>query len=218
MLGRRQHQQQPLVCIGKRISGVQETMSRIYGIPTSEMQNAFDYTFSDDETFRIGELEAQVIYLPGHTPDHIGYIVGPNVFTGDSIFNPDVGSARCDFPGGSATTLYKSTQKLLSFPAHFRLYTGHDYPPKERCAPGSGKSEPIPYTTVEGQSKENKHVKSGTQMEDFVKWRTERDSTLAEPKLLRQSMHVNVRGGRLPASSVEGFKLEQVPVNVPTVA
>ena len=218
MLGRRQHQQQPLVCIGKRISGVQETMSRIYGIPTSEMQNAFDYTFSDDETFRIGELEAQVIYLPGHTPDHIGYIVGPNVFTGDSIFNPDVGSARCDFPGGSATTLYKSTQKLLSFPAHFRLYTGHDYPPKERCAPGSGQSEPIPCTTVEGQSKENKHVKSGTQMEDFVKWRTERDSTLAEPKLLRQSMHVNVRGGRLPASSVEGFKLEQVPVNVPTAA
>jgi glyoxylase-like metal-dependent hydrolase (beta-lactamase superfamily II) len=215
MLGQRHHPQHPLVCIGKRISGVQETMGRIYSIPTSEMQDAFDYTFSDDETFRIGDLEAQVVPLPGHTPDHIGYIIGSNIFTGDSIFNPDVGSARCDFPGGSATTLYKSMQKLLSFPGHFRLYTGHDYPPKERCAPGSDKPEPVPYTTVEAQSKGNKHVKSGTQMEDFVKWRTERDSSLSEPKLLRQSMHVNVRGGRLPSGPVEGFKLERVPANVP---
>ncbi|KAK8192472.1 hypothetical protein M8818_007640 [Zalaria obscura] len=218
MLLQRQQQQRPLVCIGKHISQVQETMGQIYDIPASEMQDAFDYTFSDGEKFRIGDLEAQVLHLPGHTPDHIGYIVGSNVFTGDSMFNPDIGSARCDFPGGSAVALYKSMHKLLSFPGHFRLYTGHDYPSKDRCVPENGKSGAIPYTTVEAQSKENKHMNASTQLVDFVRWRTERDSALPEPKLLHQSMHVNVRGGRLPVGLVERFKLEQKPVNVPRAA
>src|SRR5262249_896023 len=97
-------------------------MRQVYSIPTSEMQDVFVHTFADDETFLIGKLEAQVVPLHGDPPDHIGYIIGSNVFTGDSIFNPDVGSARCDFPGGSATALYKSMKKLLGFPGHFKLY------------------------------------------------------------------------------------------------
>lgn len=203
----------PEVGIGKGISQVQETMGKIYGIPASEMEGAFDKTFADGEKFKIGNIEASILHLPGHTPDHIGYLIGTNVFTGDSMFNPDVGSARCDFPGGSATDLFNSMQKLLNFPPHFKIYVGHDYPPKER-----GEIGHKPYTTVEEQSRENKHVKIGTQMEDFVKWRSERDATLSEPKLLKQSMHVNVRGGRLPAKPVDGFKIENVPAHVPTAA
>jgi glyoxylase-like metal-dependent hydrolase (beta-lactamase superfamily II) len=203
----------PKVGIGKGISQVQETMGKIYDIPAEEMEGAFDQTFADGEKFNIGKMEASIVHLPGHTPDHIGYVIGPNVFTGDSMFNPDVGSARCDFPGGSATDLFNSMQKLLNFPPHFKMYVGHDYPPKER-----GETGHVPYTTVEEQARENKHVKSGTQMDDFVKWRSERDATLNEPKLLKQSMHVNVRGGRLPAKPVDGFKIESVPAHVPTAA
>lgn len=204
----------PQVCIGQRIRQVQTTMSKIYNVPQAELVNAFDHTFSDDETFSIGAIEARVLHLPGHTPDHIGYVIGSNVFTGDSIFNPDVGSARCDFPGGSATDLYRSTQKLLSLPGHFRLYTGHDYPPESRSVPEGHAvpgSKALPFTTVETQARENKHVKLGTQMGDFVKWRSERDSALAEPKLMAQAMQVNIRGGRLPTSSSDSLRLNDVP-------
>ncbi|KAK0933790.1 hypothetical protein LTR29_014658 [Friedmanniomyces endolithicus] len=214
VLSQRQNERQPLVCIGEQINQVQATLGQIYDIPESELHDAFDYTFSDGETFRLGNIEAQVLHLPGHTPDHVGYIIGSNTFTGDSIFNPDLGSARCDFPGGSATALYRSAGKLLSLPGHYRLYTGHDYPPKERRGENSEPSGAIPYTTVDRQSKENKHVKLGTHEDEFVKMRNERDSTLSEPKLLRQSMHVNLRGGRLPARSTEGFKIEHIPAGV----
>lgn len=207
----------PRVCIGQRIKQVQQTMANIYNVPQSSLIDAFDHTFADDETFNIGSIEARVVHLPGHTPDHIGYVIGSNVFTGDSIFNPDVGSARCDFPGGSATELYQSTQKLLSLPGHFKLYTGHDYPPGDRdIAPGvhvEG-SKAVPYTTVETQAHHNKHVKLGTQMNDFVSWRSERDSGLSEPKLLAQAMQANIRGGKLPKESTEAFKLVDVPQNI----
>ncbi len=204
----------PLVGIGQRIEQVQRTMASIYDIPEVELQNAFDRTFADDSTFKIGSLEARVVHLPGHTPDHIGYVIGKNVFTGDSIFNPDVGSARCDFPGGSATALYQSMQQLLALPEDYKLYTGHDYPPKDRAIDGKSGAA-VPYTTLGAQSATNKHVKSGTKLEEFVQWRQERDNTLSEPKLMRQAMHVNVRGGRLPAGPVEGFKITSAPKGVP---
>ncbi|KAK3699609.1 hypothetical protein LTR37_016345 [Vermiconidia calcicola] len=196
----RQQKQQPLVCIGRDITQVQKTMGTIYGIPESQMHGAFDHMLSDGERFHVGNIEAEVVHLPGHTPDHVGYIVGSNIFTGDSMFHPDLGTARCDFPG------------------NFKLYTGHDYPPKDRKVPDGETPGPVPYTTVELQSRKNKHVKVGTQMDQFVKMRTERDASLSEPKLLRQSMHVNLRGGRLPADAVEGFKIDQRPSNIPTVA
>jgi len=210
----------PQVCIGARIAQVQETMSRIYGIPPEDLDGAFDHTFADDETFTVGSIPARVLYLPGHTPDHIGYVIGSNVFTGDSIFNPDVGSARCDFPGGSATHLYASVQKLLSLPPHFKLYTGHDYPPDGRDVPVgvyAVGTKAVPFTTVEAQSRENKHVKRGTDMTQFVQWRSERDGSLAEPKLMAPAMQVNVRGGRLPAQSSDSLKLAAVPPQVVTV-
>jgi glyoxylase-like metal-dependent hydrolase (beta-lactamase superfamily II) len=161
--------QRPDICIGRRIEDVQKTFGAWYGVGSAELQNAFDHKFDDAEKF-----QAEVVHLPGHTPDHIGYMIGSNVFTGDSMFNPDVGSARCDFPAGSATQLYGSMQKLLGLPPHYRLYTGHDYPPESRAEVEAGIKE-IPFTTVEKQRAENKHVKSGTLEEEFVKWRTERD-------------------------------------------
>jgi glyoxylase-like metal-dependent hydrolase (beta-lactamase superfamily II) len=212
-------QGRPPVCIGGGIHDVQQRMSGILNIPREDLREAFDHTFDDDETFFVGDMEARVIHLPGHTPDHIGYIVGSNVFVGDSIFNPDVGSARCDFPGGSATQLYDSMKKLLDLPSHYKLYTGHDYPPPTRKAlAGDYDTDAVPFTTVETQRKENKHVKSGTQKEEFVKWRSERDSGLSEPKLLHQAMHMNLRGGRLPSASSEGFRFKHVPVNVAQMA
>ncbi|KEF53366.1 uncharacterized protein A1O9_10341 [Exophiala aquamarina CBS 119918] len=208
----------PQVCIGRRILDVQERMREIYNIPQEDIHEAFDYTFDDDETFAIGGIEARVIHLPGHTPDHIGYVIGSNVFTGDSMFNPDVGSARCDFPGGSATELYNSMQKLLDLPGHFKLYTGHDYPPETREGPvGAHGTKAVPFTTVKTQSEENKHVKRGTKKEEFVKWRSDRDQGLAAPKLLQQSMQVNVRGGKLPAASSDGFRFVNVPPDVAQV-
>ena len=137
------------------------------------------------------------MYLPDHTPDHVGYKIEGNVFVGDSIFNPDVGSARVDFPGGSATDLWTSAQKLLALPEDFRLYIGHDYPPFSRQASESGEKWKA-YTTVAEQKRENRHVKAGTKKEGFVNWRRERDAGLGEPRLLIQAIQVNIRGGRLP--------------------
>ena len=124
-----------------------------------------DHTFAEGDSVSFGSLVAHVVHLPGHTPDHIGYVIGANVFTGDSVFNPDLGTARCDFPGGSAEALYASASKLSGFPAHFRLYTRHDYPPKDRdgaawetvkrCGADAAEAAkpglPVPYTTVEAQ-------------------------------------------------------------------
>ncbi|OQV08651.1 hypothetical protein CLAIMM_12884 [Cladophialophora immunda] len=119
----------PIIGIGKRIGRVQELFANRYGIPTEEYEGVFDRLFEDDETFDIGDLKATALHLPGHTPDHLGYKIGDNVFCGDSIFHADIGTARCDFPGGSASDLFKSGRKLLSLPDHVKIWTGHDYPP-----------------------------------------------------------------------------------------
>lgn len=183
-----------LISTGRRIRIVQDTFAKKYKIPQNELDEAFDYLFEDDERFNVGKISAQVLHLPGHTPDHSGYMIGNNIFTGDSIFNPDVGSARCDFPNGDARVLYNTMQKLLAFPSYFKLYTGHDYPPKD-----SGR-DPMPFVTVEEQLEKNKHIRKGIQEKEFVDWRCERDSGLKEPRLLHQALQVNVRGGRLPRS------------------
>lgn len=195
----------PDVCIGRRIKTVQRTMEDKYGINHLETENAFDHLFEDNETFSIGNLNGEVLYLPGHTPDHVGYKIGSNVFTGDSIFNPDVGSARCDFPGGSSDALFKSIQTLLSLPGDVKLYTGHDYPPESR---GTGHRS---FTTVKEQAGTNKHVNKSTRKEDFVQWRTERDASLGNPKLLHYAMQLNVRGGRLPEPTGDGKRIMKVP-------
>lgn len=203
-----EHNPRPEIGIGKRITRVQETFARKYDIERFEYYEIFDKLWEDDEEFRIGYLHAKVLYLPGHTPDHVGYLIGENVFVGDTIFNPDVGSARCDFPGGDATQLFLSIQKLLSLPGYYRLYTGHDYPP-------AGAREPKPFYTVEEQRELNKHVAMGTKKEEFVEWRKKRDATLQEPRLVHQALQVNVRAGRMPARNKGGLRLLHVPVNAP---
>ncbi|VBB74003.1 Putative Zn-dependent hydrolase [Podospora comata] len=185
----------PKTGIGKRIVQTQTTFAQKYGVEQSELENVFDFLWEDDQIFRIGDLEAKVVHLPGHTPDHVGYLIGDNIFCGDSLFLPDVGSARCDFPGGDAVQLYHSVQTLFSLPPHHKIYTGHDYPSGDR-------SDPVPYTTVAEQQERNKHLKIGTTQQEFVNWRQERDSGLGEPRLLHQSLQVNIRGGRLPRSGM----------------
>ncbi|KAN0105909.1 metallo-beta-lactamase superfamily protein [Hyaloscypha variabilis] len=201
----------PEICIGARITEVQATFASKYQVNASELVNVFDKLFQDNEEFMIGKIRVKVLHLPGHTPDHVGYLIGENVFTGDSIFNPDVGSARADFPGGSAISLYSSTQTLLDLPENYRLYVGHDYPPEAR-AENDGGEKHKPYTTVKEQREENKHVKTGTKEAEFVKFRSERDAVLGEPRLLHQSLQFNIRAGKLPEATESGDLFLRIPV------
>ncbi|EED12159.1 metallo-beta-lactamase domain protein, putative [Talaromyces stipitatus ATCC 10500] len=197
----------PLIGIGKRIGQVQELFAQRYGVPLEEYQNVYDILFDDDEVFKIGEVTAQAIHLPGHTPDHLGYKIGDNVFCGDSLFHVDIGTARCDFPGGSATNLFNSGQKLLQLPDNVKIWTGHDYPP-------DGRDQPVPCVSVEGHKKNNAHIKDGVTEQEFVAMRTERDAKLAAPRLLHQSLQMNIRAGRLPNKTTAGFRLLHLPLKL----
>ncbi|KAK0736557.1 beta-lactamase-like protein [Apiosordaria backusii] len=197
----------PPVGIGKRIGQVQSLFGQRYGIEAEEYEGVFDKLFEDDEEFTIGTLRAQAMHLPGHTPDHLGYKIGDNIFCGDSIFHTDIGTARCDFPGGSAHALYQSARRILSLPDHVKIWTGHDYPP-------DGEREPVPYVTVGEHRQKNKHLKDGVSEDDFVKLRGERDEHLAAPRLLHESLQVNVRAGRLPSQNEAGMRLLKVPIKV----
>jgi glyoxylase-like metal-dependent hydrolase (beta-lactamase superfamily II) len=192
----------PPICIGKRITQVQVLFGKKYGINPKEYEGAFDYFFDDGEEFFIGDLAAKTIHLPGHTPDHIGYIIGDNVFSGDSLFHPSLGTARCDFPGGNASALFQSSRKLLSLPGNTKIWTGHDYPSKERGVA-------VPWTSVMDHKDGNKHVRNGVKEDEFVEMRQERDGMLGEPRLLHESLQVNVRAGRLP-----GERMLCLPVKV----
>jgi glyoxylase-like metal-dependent hydrolase (beta-lactamase superfamily II) len=218
----------PPVCIGKRIEQVQTLFAKRYGVPAKEYVRVFDRLFDDDEVFSIGELSAKAIHLPGHTPDHLGYMIGgkrsipfhpcpflpqilkrapENLFCGDSLFHIDIGTARCDFPGGSARDLYASGRKLLSLPDHYKIWTGHDYPPE-------GRSEPVPWMSVRDHKTLNKHLKEGICEEEFVALRRERDDGLKAPRLLHQSLQINIRAGRLPKVEESGFRFLHVPLVV----
>ena len=218
--------------IGGRIERMQQMFGQRYGVSENEYKGVFGKLFNDDEVFRIGELSAQAVHLPGHTPDHLGYMVGglcpsdalygpmkllklthdlENVFCGDSVFHIDIGTARCDFPGGSATDLFHSTRKLLSLSDSTKIWTGHDYPP-----PGRG--APVPWLSVAEHKKQNKHLMGDVSAEEFVRVRQERDKQLAEPKLLHQSLQTNIRGGRLPPPTGESggkeYRFLRVPLKV----
>ncbi|KAJ5985200.1 hypothetical protein N7499_008522 [Penicillium canescens] len=197
----------PPVCIGKRIEQVQTLFAKRYGIPAKEYIRVFDRLFEDGEVFSIGDLSAKAIHLPGHTPDHLGYMIGENLFCGDSLFHTDIGTARCDFPGGSARDLYASGRKLLSLPDHYKIWTGHDYPPE-------GRSEPVPWMSVRDHKRLNKHLKEGICEEEFVALRRERDGGLKAPRLLHQSLQINIRAGRLPKVEESGFRFLHVPLVV----
>ncbi|PON22611.1 metallo-beta-lactamase superfamily protein [Trichoderma gamsii] len=197
----------PSIAIGKRIGQVQRFFGKRYGVPEEQYEVVFDHLLEDDEQFVIGSIQATAMHLPGHTPDHMGYKVGDNVFCGDSVFHADIGSARCDFPGGSSESLYSSGRKLLSLPDNVKIWTGHDYPPKDGRSPQA-------YMTVHDHREQNKHLKDGITAEEFVAMRNERDAGLSAPRMLHQSLQINIRGGRLPSPTPDGHRMLRLPLDI----
>ena len=194
--------------IGEHIVAVQEHFRSVFNLgadfPVDGSQ--FDHLFAADETFRIGALEGRVLHAPGHTPADMAWLIGDALFVGDTMFMPDVGTARCDFPGGDAATLFRSIRRLLDFPADTRIFVCHDYPPEGR----SHRCE----TTVGEQRRHNIHVRDGVEEADFVATRTQRDATLPMPKLIIPSIQVNIRAGHLPPAADNGTVYLQVPLDV----
>jgi glyoxylase-like metal-dependent hydrolase (beta-lactamase superfamily II) len=194
--------------IGAAITSVQSVFRDIYNLePAFRLDGSqFDKLFEADETFHIGGIEVRALHVPGHTPADVAYQVDEkHVFVGDTLFMPDVGTARCDFPGGDAQQLYRSIKRLLSLPADTELYMCHDYPPAGREASW--------VTTVAEQRKMNIHVNDETDMASFVSMRTARDAGLAVPALLLPAIQVNIRAGNLPPADESGMCSLKIPVN-----
>ncbi|PMS14881.1 MBL fold metallo-hydrolase [Trinickia dabaoshanensis] len=193
--------------IGEQIRTVQHAFKGVFnlGADVAEDGAQFDHLFADGEAFPIGALDARAIHVPGHTPADMAYQVGDAVFVGDTLFMPDVGSARCDFPGGDAHQLYRSVQKLLSLPADTRLFMCHDYPPASR--------EPRCQTTVEEERRENVHLHEGISENEFVDMRLARDRTLSMPVLILPAVQVNIRAGDMPPPEANGVRYLKIPLN-----
>ena len=194
--------------IGEHIRDVQRIFRPIFNATDLQTDGSdFDHLFADGERFAIGDLEAEVLHTPGHTPADVSYRIGDAVFVGDTIFMPDYGTARADFPGGDARQLYRSIRRLLSLPAETRLFMCHDYK-----APG--RDTYAWETTVEAQRTGNVHVREGVSEDDYVAMRTARDETLSAPKLLLPSIQVNIRAGRFPPAQANGVSYLMIPVKV----
>ena len=193
--------------IGDRIIAVQHVFKGVFNLEASFQEDGtqFDHLLKAEEIFAIGNLTAKALYVPGHTPACVAYQVGDAVFVGDTLFMPDVGSARCDFPGGCAKTLYASARKLWSLPASTRLFMCHDYPPEDRAV----KFE----TTVAEQREHNIHLHDGISEAEFVRMRTERDATLAMPVLILPAVQVNIRAGEFPPKDDNGVSYLKIPLN-----
>ena len=195
------------VAIGGRVTAVQETFGALFhlGPDFATDGSQFDHLFADEEEFAIGGVSAHVLETPGHTPACVTYVIGDCAFVGDTLFMPDFGSARCDFPGGDAQQLYRSIRRVLALPPETRLFVGHDYK-----APG--RDEFAWETTVAAQRADNKHVRDGIDEESFVKTRSERDATLGMPRLLLPSVQVNIRAGALPPAEQNGVRYLKLPL------
>ena len=195
------------IAIGGKITQVQNVFKGIFHLEPEFATNGsqFDHLFEDGDTFAIGTLQAQALSVPGHTPACMAYQVGDAVFVGDTLFMPDVGTARCDFPGGNAHTLYQSVRKLLSLPPETRLFMCHDYPPEGREAQWE--------CTVADQRARNIHVHDGVSEAEFVAMRTKRDAGLAMPVLILPSVQVNIRAGELPPPEANGVSYLKIPLN-----
>lgn len=195
------------IAIGGKITQVQNVFKGIFHLEPEFATNGsqFDHLFEDGDTFAIGALQAQALSVPGHTPACMAYQVGDAVFVGDTLFMPDVGTARCDFPGGNAHTLYQSVRKLLSLPPETRLFMCHDYPPEGREAQWE--------CTVADQRARNIHVHDGVSEAEFVAMRTKRDAGLAMPVLILPSVQVNIRAGELPPPEANGVSYLKIPLN-----
>ena len=196
------------IAIGENIKLVQDTFGKIFNEGTEFQRDGsqFDRLFKDGDSFHIGQMRGDVIHTPGHTPACLTYVIGDAAFVGDTLFMPDFGTARCDFPGGSSTTMFNSIQKILSLPDETRIFVGHDYKAPER-------DEFAWETTVKEQKEKNIHIKVGKSKEDFVKMRDERDKKLNMPKLIIPSLQVNMRAGNMPEPDDQGNTYLKVPVN-----
>lgn len=193
--------------IGEHIRDVQKTFGPVFNMKFENKIKYFDHQFKDTEKLNIGSIEIEVINTPGHTPACVSYLIGENLFTGDSLFMPDSGTGRCDFPGGNAETLYDSiTKKIYSLPETTKTYAGHDYQP-------GGRSLQFQSTVLEHKGK-NIHIQSKTTKEEYVKFRTERDKTLSAPKLLLPSLQVNLLGGNLPTPESNGVSYLKIPTDL----
>ena len=193
--------------IGQHITTVQKVFKGVFNLESGFRQDGsqFDHLFRDGEEFRIGALQATVMHVPGHTPADVAYRIGDAVFVGDTLFMPDVGTARCDFPGGDARKLYASMRRILDLPPQTRMFLCHDYPPNDR---------PVSFeTTVQRQRQENIHIRDGIGEQQFVEMRTKRDATLEMPVLILPSVQVNIRAGEMPPKEDNGVAYLKIPLN-----
>ena len=195
------------LAIGRGIVGVQKTFKTLFGLGDAFVADGtqFDRLFDDGDTFAIGYCEARVLATPGHTDDSLTYVIGDAAFIGDTIFAPDIGTARCDFPGGDARRLYGSIRKILALPAETRLFLCHDYPPASRGL--------MPQSSIAAQAQDNIHIGHGATEDAFVAMRTTRDAGLPVPRLILPALQINIRGGRLPDAEPNGVAYLKLPLN-----
>jgi|TARA_B100000378_G_scaffold256560_1_gene234362 glyoxylase-like metal-dependent hydrolase (beta-lactamase superfamily II) len=196
------------IAIGEQIITVQQAFGKLFNAGTDFERNGsdFDHLWKDGDHFRIGNLDVTVLHVPGHTPACIAYVIGDAVFVGDTMFMPDYGTARADFPGGDARTLYQSAMRLLSLPPETRLFMCHDYLPE-------GRKDYVWETTVEAERQANVHIHDGVSEDEFVAMREARDKTLAMPRLILPSVQVNMRAGHFPPAEDNGVTYLKIPVN-----
>lgn len=197
------------LAIGSHIRTVQDTFANIFntGSDFKHDGSQFNQLFEDGDTFMLGEIEVHAMHTPGHTPACMTYVIGDAAFIGDTLFMPDYGTARCDFPGGDAGELYQSVQKLFALPDDTRVFLCHDYLPEER-------SEYQWQTTIAAQKRDNIHIHEGISEEQFVAMRTNRDAGLDMPRLILPSVQINMRAGHMPAAEDNGIQYLKIPVNV----
>ncbi|WP_024879586.1 MBL fold metallo-hydrolase [Methylosinus sp. LW3] len=197
------------LAIGREITTVQNVFGKVFNFGTEFARDGsqFDHLFDDGETFAIGEIPAITLHVPGHTPADVAYVIGDAAFVGDTLFMPDYGTARADFPGGDARALYRSIRRLMALPDETRLFLCHDYKAPNRDAYAWE-------TTVGAERKGNVHVHDGIGEDEFVEMRTHRDATLDLPHLILPSVQVNVRGGRLPPAEDNGARYLKLPLDV----
>lgn len=193
--------------IGEHVTSVQGVFGDLFNVEPEFARDGsqFDRLVQDDETFAIGGLTCRVLHTPGHTPACVSYLIGDALFVGDTLFAPDFGTARCDFPGGDARTLYRSIQRLLALPEATRVFLCHDYPPESRSV--------ITVTTVGDERRDNIHVHEGVDEDAFVAMRTGRDATLEMPMLILPSVQVNMRAGEWPPAEGNGMHYLKIPLN-----
>ncbi len=196
------------IAIGEHITTVQQVFGKLFNAGTEFERDGsqFDALFKDGDTFKIGNLPVTVMHVPGHTPACLAYVVGEAVFVGDTMFMPDYGTARADFPGGDARTLFRSLRRILSLPPETRLFMCHDYLPK-------GRSEYVWETTVAAEREGNVHAHDGITEDEFVAMREARDATLDMPRLILPSVQVNMRAGHMPPPDGNGVTYLKIPVN-----